>query len=108
MGSNFKKTFRKPIEKFTGNKGDGNLCNRCGGKPHSSKPCPTLTRKCSTSEKVGHYSKKCRSNTQPKLGKSDQHNNFFEDEGKLSGQTSSEKEMGMYYTRDNVFNMSVT
>ena len=108
VGYNFKKTFRKPSEKFTGNKGNGNLCNRCGGKPHSSKPCPALNKKCNTCEKVGHFSKMCRSKTQPKSGKSDQHNNFCEEEGKLPGQTSSEMEMGMYYTRENVFNMSVT
>ena len=46
--------------------------------------------------------------TQPKSDKSDQHNNFCEKEGTLSGQTSFEIEMGMYYTRENVFNMSVT
>ena len=108
VGYNFKKTFRKPSEKFTGNKGNGNLCNRCGGKPHSSKPCPALNKKCNTFEKVGHFSKMCRSETQPKSGKSDQHNNFCEEEGKLPGQTSSEMEMGMYYTRENVFKMSVT
>ena len=56
-GYNFKKTFRKPSQKFTGNKGNGNLCNRCGGKPHSSKPCPALNKKCMTCEKVGHFSK---------------------------------------------------
>ena len=104
---NFKKNFRKPSEKFTGNKGNGNLCNRCGGKPHSSKPCPALNKKCNTCEKVGHFSKMCKSKTQPKSGKSDQQNNFCEEEGKLPGQTSSEMEMGMYYTRENVFNMSV-
>ena len=49
-----------------------------------------------------------QSKTQPKSGKSDQHNIFCEEEGKLPGQTSSEMEMGMYYTRENVFNMSVT
>ena len=107
VGYNFKNTFRKPSEKFTGNKGNGNLCNRCGGKPHSSKPCPALNKKCNTCEKVGHFSKKCRSKTQPKSGKSDQHNNFCEEECKLPGQTSSEMEMGMYYTRENVFNMGV-
>ena len=108
VGYNFKKTFRKPSEKLTGNKGNGNLCNRCGGKPHSSKPCPALNKKCNTCEKVGHFSKMCRSKTQPNSGKSDQHNNFCEEEGKLPGQSSSEMEMGMYYTRKNVFNMSVT
>ena len=108
VGYNFKKTFRKPSEKFTGNKGNGNLCNRCGGKPQSSKPCPALNKKCNTCEKVEHFSKMCRSKTQPKSGKSDQRNNFCEEEGKLPGQTSSEMELGMYYTRENVFNMSVT
>ena len=55
VGCNFKKTFRKPSEKFTDNKGNGNLCNRCGGKPHSSKPGPALNKKCNTREKVGHF-----------------------------------------------------
>ena len=108
VGHNFKKTFRKPSEKFTGNKGNGNLCNRCGGKPHSSKPCPALNKKFNTCEKVGHFSKTCRSKTQPNSGNSDQHNNFCEEEGKLPGQTSSKMEVGMYYTRENVFKMSVT
>ena len=63
---NFKKSFRKPSEKFTGYKGNGDLCNRCGGKPHSSKPCPALNKKCSTCEKVGPFSKMCRCKTQPK------------------------------------------
>ena len=60
VGYNFKKTFREPREKFTGNKGNGNLCNRCGGQPHSSKPCSALNKKCNTCEKVGHFSKMCR------------------------------------------------
>ena len=42
----------------------------------SSKPCPALNKKCNTCEKVGHFSKICRSKTQPKSGKSDQHNNL--------------------------------
>ena len=108
LGYNIKKAFRKPSEKSTGNKGNGNLCNRCGGKPHSSKPYPALNSKCNTCEKVGHFSKMSRSKTQPESGKSDQHNNFCEEEGKLSGQTSSKMEMGMYYTWENVLNMSVT
>ena len=67
-----------------------------------------MNKKCETCKKVGHFSKKCRRKTQPKSGKSDKHNNFCEEEGKLSGQTSSEMEMGMYCTRENMFNMSVT
>ena len=98
-GYNFKKTFRKPSEKIAGNKGNGNLCNRCAGKPHISKLCPALNKKCNNCEKVGHISKISRSKTQPKSGKSDQQNNFCEEEGKVSGQTSSEMEMVMYYTR---------
>ena len=108
VGCGFEKTFRKPSEELTGYEGNSNLCNRCGGKPHSSKPCPALNRKCNTCEKMGHFSKMCRSKTQPMSGKYDQHNNFCEEEGKLSCQTSSENKMGMYYTRENVFNMSVT
>ena len=76
MGYNFKKTFRKPSEKFTGIKGNGNLCNRYGGKPHSSKPCLALNKKCNNCGKVGHFSKMCRSKTKLMSGKSDQHNNF--------------------------------
>ena len=49
----------------------------------------------------------CRSKIKPKSGKSDQPNNLCEEEGKLSGQISSEMEMGMYYKQENVFNMSV-
>ena len=82
--------------------------NRSGGKPHSSKRCPALDKKLNNIEKVGHFSKMRRIKTQPKSGKSDQHNNFCEEEGKFSGQTSSEMEMGIYYTRENVFKMSVT
>ena len=46
VGYNFKKTFRKPNEKFTGRKGNGHLCEGCPGKPHSSKLCPALNKKC--------------------------------------------------------------
>ena len=84
------------------------MCKRCGGKPDSSKPCPALDKKCNICEKVGHFSKMRRIKTQPKSGKSDQLNIFCEEEGKFSGQTSSEMEIGMYYTREKVFNMSVT
>ena len=49
-----------------------------------------------------------RSKTHPKSGLSDHQNSFCEEERKLSGQTSSEMETGMYYARENVFNMSVT
>ena len=38
-GYKFKKTFRKPKEKFSGSEGNGHLCNRCDGRPHSRKLC---------------------------------------------------------------------
>ena len=44
VGFNFKKTFRKPNEKITADK-NNNMCTRCGGKPHSSRPCPALSKK---------------------------------------------------------------
>ena len=47
VGSNFKKTFRKPNEEITANKSN-NLCTRCAGKPDSSRPCPGLSKKCNT------------------------------------------------------------
>ena len=75
VGFNFKKTFRKPIEKTTANK-INNMCTRCGGKPHSSRPCPVLSKKCNTCEKVGHLSKMCRSKPQPNSGKYNRRNNF--------------------------------
>ena len=81
VGYIFRKTSRKPSEKFNGNKGNSNLVNRCGGKPHSSKPCLAFNTKCNTCEKVGHFSKMCRSKTQSKSGKSDPHNNLCEEEG---------------------------
>ena len=56
-GYNFKKTFGKLSENFTGNKGNGNLCNRCGGKPQRSRPCPALNKRCNTCEKVGTFQK---------------------------------------------------
>ena len=33
LGYNFRETFRKPSEKFKGNKEKDHLCSRCGGKP---------------------------------------------------------------------------
>ena len=44
VGFDFKKTFRKPNKKFTANKSNY-MCTRCGGKPHSSRPCQMLIKK---------------------------------------------------------------
>ena len=78
VGFNFKKTFPKPNEKNTANKSN-NMCTRCGGKPHSNRPCPALSKKCNTCEKVGHFSKLCRSKPQPNSGKYNKQNNFCEE-----------------------------
>ena len=78
VGFNFKKTFRKSNEKFTANKSK-NMCTSCGGKPHSSRTCPALSEKCNTCEKVGHFSKMCRSKPQPNLGRYNKQNNFCEE-----------------------------
>ena len=75
VGFKFKRTFRKPNEKITANK-NNNMCTRCGGKPHSSRPCPGLNKKCNTCEKVGHFSKMCRSRSQPNSCKYNKQNNF--------------------------------
>ena len=71
---NFKKTFRKPNEKFAANKSN-KMCTRCGGKPHSSRPCPVLSKKCNTCEKVGHFSK-CLEANPNQIHKYNQQNNF--------------------------------
>ena len=68
VGFNIKKTFRKPNEKFAANKSN-NMCTRYGCKPHSGRPCPALIKKGNTCEKVGHFSKMCRSKSQQNSGK---------------------------------------
>ena len=75
FGFNFTKTFRKPNEKITANESN-NMCTRRGGKPHSSRPCPALKKKCNTCEKVCHFSKKCRSKTPPNSSKYKKQKNF--------------------------------
>ena len=90
--------FRKPNEKITANK--NNMSTRCGGKPHSSRPCPALSKKCNTCEKVGHFSKMCTSKPQPNSGKYNKQNNFCEEENVSSEQASPASEMGIFYTKE--------
>ena len=97
IGFDFKKTFRKTNEKFTSNK-SRNMCTRCRGKPHSSRPCPALSTKSNTSEKVRHFSKMCTSKPQPKSGKYNKQNIFCGEENVFSEQASPPSEMGMFYT----------
>ena len=106
-GFKFKKTFRKPNEKITANKRN-NICTRCEGKPHSSRPFPALSKNCNTLEKVGHFSNMCRSKPQPNSGKYNKQNNSCEEENVSSEQASPASEMGMFYTKENIFSMSVT
>ena len=54
VGLNFEKTIRKSNAKSTANK-NNNMCTRCGGKPHSSRHCPALSKKCNTCEKLGDF-----------------------------------------------------
>ena len=107
VGFTFKKNFRKSNEKITANK-NNNMYTRCGGRPHSSRPCPALSKKCNSCEKVGHYSKMCRSKPQPNSGKYNKQNNFCEEENVSSDQASPASEMGMFYTKEQMFSMSET
>ena len=106
VGLNFKKTFRKRNEKFTA-KESNNLCTRCGGKPRSIRPCPALSKKCNTCEKVQHFSKMCRSKPQPNSDKYNEQKKFCK-ENISSGQASPLSEMGMLYTNEQIFCMSAT
>ena len=107
VGFNFKKTFRKPNEKITANKCN-NMCTRCGGKPYSSRPCPSLSKKCNSCEKVGLFSKMCRSKPQPNSDRYNKQKNFCEEENVFSEQASPASEMGMFYTKEQIISMSVT
>ena len=84
------------------------MCTRCGGKLHSSRHCPALSKKCNTCEKVGHFSKMCRRKPQANSGKYNRQNNFCEEEIVCSVQASPALEMGMFYTKEQIFSMSVT
>ena len=106
VGFNFKKTFRNPNEKFTANKSN-NMSTRCGGQPHSNRPCPALSKKCDNCEKVGHFSKVCRSKPQQNSGRYKKLNNFCEMKF-FSAQTSPQSGMGMFYTEEQIFSMSAT
>ena len=44
VGYNIKNIFRKPKGKITHSK-INNLCTRCLGTPHSSRPCPAINKK---------------------------------------------------------------
>ena len=107
VGLNFNKTFQKPSDKITAKK-SSNMCTRCGGKLHSSRPCPALSKKCTNCEKVGHFSKMCRRKPQPNSGKYNKQNNFCEEKNACSEQASPASEMGMFYTKEQIFSMSVT
>ena len=107
VGFNFKKTFQKPNEKIKANKSN-NMYTRCGGKPRSSRPCPALCKKCNSCEKMGHLSKMCRSKPQPNSVKYNKKNHFCEEENVNSERKFPASEMGMFYSKEHIFSMSVT
>ena len=84
------------------------MSTRCGANPHSSRPCPALSKKCNNCEKVGHFSKMSTSTPQPNSGKYNRQNNFCEEKIVSSEQASPAAEMGMLYTKEQIFSMSVT
>ena len=57
---------------------------------------------------MGHFSKICRSKAQPNSGKYNKQNNFCEEENISAEQESPASEMGMFYTKEQIFSMSVT
>ena len=83
------------------------MCSRSGGKPHSSRPCPALNKKCNTCEKVGHFSKMCRSKPQIQVSTINKIT-FAKKKAFSSEQVSPASEMGMFYAKDQIFSMSVT
>ena len=89
---NFKKTIQQPNEKCR------NLCTRCGGKPNSIRSCPALSKKSNILEKVGHFSKMCR--TKPnQVQVSTEKQKIFSEENISSEQASPQLEMVMFYTK---------
>ena len=107
VGLNFNKTFRKPTEKFMANKSN-NMRTRCIGKPFSLRPCPALKKKCTTCEKVGHFSKIWRSKPQQNLGYYNKQNNFSKEENISPDQASPVLEMRMFYINEQIFSICVT
>ena len=67
-----------------------------------------MFKKCNTFEKLGHFSKMCKSKPQPISGKYNKQNNFCEEENDSSEQAFSASEMGMFYNKEEIFSMSVT
>ena len=83
------------------------MCTRCGGKRHSNRPFIALSKKCNTCEKVGHFSKMCRSKPQPNSGKNNEQNEFCA-EKIFSEQAPPQLEVGTFYTKEQAVSMSST
>ena len=87
------------------------MCTRCGDKPHSSRPCPALCKNCNNCEKVEkmeHFSKMCRSKPQTNSVNYNRQNNFCEEEKVSSEQASPALDLGIFFTKKQIFIMSVT
>ena len=76
------------------------MCTRCAGKPHSSRPCPVLSKKCNTCEKVD-TSQKCVEANPNQIQVSTLNRITF-----AKKQFFSSMEMGMFYTKEQIFSMS--
>ena len=84
------------------------MCTRYGGKPHSSRTWPTLIKVCNTCERGWDLSKMCKSKPQPISVKYNKQNPFCEEGNNTSEQASPASEMGMFYTKEQIFSMSAT
>ena len=104
LGSNSKRPFENKKKSTTYN--SNNMCTSCGCKPRSSRPCPALSKKCNTCEKLGHFSKICRSKPPPNWGNYYKRNNFWEEENVSSERASPQSERGLFYTNEQICIMS--
>ena len=89
-------------------KKSNNVCTRCAGKPHSSRFCLEQNKKCKTCEKVGHFSKICKSKPQQNSVKYKKQNNFREEKNNSPEQASTASEKEMFYNNELIFSMSAT
>ena len=107
VGFNFKNTFeKKQLKIFRLIK--ATICALGVAVSHLLvEPVQRLEKK-QTCEKVGHFSKMCRSKPQTNSGKCNKQNNFCEEENISSEQASPSSEMIMFYAKEQILNISVT
>ena len=84
------------------------MCTKFGCKPKSRRPRPALSKTCNTCEKVGHFSKMCKSKPQQNSGNYNKQKNFCEEGNNSSEQASTASQMGLFYTKEQFFRISAT